>query len=55
MERDFAQQVAARFNMHFTLTEAAKSKRVSIMASNADHWLLDLLWRNRRGDWIWRW
>jgi erythromycin esterase-like protein len=29
MERDFAQQVAARFNMRFALTEAAKPKRVA--------------------------
>jgi formyltetrahydrofolate deformylase len=50
MERDFAQQVAARFNMHFTLTEAAKPKQVAIMASNADHCLPDLLRRNRRGE-----
>jgi formyltetrahydrofolate deformylase len=50
MERDFAQQVAARFNMHFALTEAAKPKRVAIMASKADHCLLDLLWRNRRRE-----
>jgi formyltetrahydrofolate hydrolase len=34
--------VAARFNMHFALTEAAKPKRVAIMASKADHCLLDL-------------
>jgi formyltetrahydrofolate deformylase len=50
LDRDFAQQVAARFNMHFGLTEAAKPKRVAIMASRADHCLLDLLWRNRRGE-----
>jgi formyltetrahydrofolate hydrolase len=36
--------------MHFTLTEAATPKRVAIMASKADHCLLDLLWRNRRGE-----
>jgi formyltetrahydrofolate deformylase len=50
MERDFARQVATRFNMHFALTEAAKPKRVAILASKADHCLLDLLWRNRRGE-----
>jgi formyltetrahydrofolate deformylase len=36
--------------MAFTLTEAAKPKRVAIMASGDDHCLLDLLWRNRRGE-----
>src|SRR3984885_11108264 len=47
---DFAEQVAQKFDMDFRLTEAAKPKRVAIMASKEDHCLLDLLWRNRRGD-----
>lgn len=50
LERDFAEQVAAKFGMDFRLTEAAKPKRVAIMASREDHCLLDLLWRNRRGE-----
>jgi formyltetrahydrofolate deformylase len=50
LERDFAEQVAAKFEMDFRLTEAAKKKRVAIMASKEDHCLLDLLWRNRRGE-----
>lgn len=50
LERDFATRVAAGFDMDFRLTEAAKPKRVAIMASKEDHCLLDLLWRNRRGE-----
>ena len=50
LEHDFSQKIAARFDMDFTLTEAAKPKRVAIMASGDDHCLLDLLWRNRRGE-----
>jgi formyltetrahydrofolate deformylase len=50
LEREFAEQVAAKFDMDFRLTEAAKRKRVAIMASKEDHCLLDLLWRNRRGE-----
>jgi formyltetrahydrofolate deformylase len=50
LERDFAEQVAEKFDMDFRLTEAARPKRVAIMASTEDHCLLDLLWRNRRGD-----
>jgi formyltetrahydrofolate deformylase len=50
LERDFGERVAARFNRDFRLTEARKPKRVAIMASKADHCLLDLLWRNRRGE-----
>ncbi len=50
LQRDFAEQVADRFSMDFRLTEAAKPKRVAILASKEDHCLLDLLWRNRRGE-----
>ncbi|GGG26813.1 formyltetrahydrofolate deformylase [Rhodococcoides trifolii] len=34
----------------FQLTRAGTPKRVAIMASKTDHCLLDLLWRQRRGD-----
>ena len=50
LERDFREQVASQFDMDFRLTEASKPKRVAIMASKEDHCLLDLLWRNRRGE-----
>ncbi len=50
LEREFAERVAEPFDMDFRLTEAAKPKRVAIMASKEDHCLLDLLWRNRRGE-----
>nr|WP_231984640.1 formyltetrahydrofolate deformylase [Mycobacterium sp. 852014-52144_SCH5372336] len=50
LEREFAERVAVPFGMDFRLTEAAKPKRVAIMASKEDHCLLDLLWRNRRGE-----
>lgn len=50
LERDFAATVADPYDIDFRLTEAAKPKRVAIMASREDHCLLDLLWRNRRGD-----
>ena len=50
LEREFAEKVAEPFGIDFRLTEAAKPKRVAIMASREDHCLLDLLWRNRRGE-----
>lgn len=50
LERTFTEQVAGPFEIDFRLTEAAKPKRVAIMASKEDHCLLDLLWRNRRGE-----
>ncbi len=49
LEREFA-ALAAEFDIDYRFTEAAKPKRVAIMASTADHCLLDLLWRNRRGE-----
>ncbi len=50
LERDFAGSVAGKFAIDYRFTEAAKPKRVAIMASKEDHCLLDLLWRNRRGE-----
>lgn len=50
LERAFADQLAGPFQMDFRLTEAAKPKRVALMASKEDHCLLDLLWRDRRGE-----
>jgi len=42
--------VAERFDMRWRLTYAAERKRVVVMSSRADHCLLDLLWRWRRGE-----
>lgn len=50
LEREFAAEVAGLFDMDFRLTEASKPKRVAILVSKEDHCLLDLLWRNRRGE-----
>lgn len=36
--------------LSYRLIEARKPKRVAIMASKSDHCLLDLLWRQRRGE-----
>jgi formyltetrahydrofolate deformylase len=50
LDRQFADTVAGRFAIDYRFAEAAKPKRVAIMASKDDHCLLDLLWRNRRGE-----
>jgi formyltetrahydrofolate deformylase len=42
--------VADRFAMSWRLTYAAERKRVVVMSSQADHCLMDLLWRWRRGE-----
>jgi len=50
LEAEFAREVAEPFGIEFRLTEAAKPKRVAIMVSKTDHCVLDLLWRNSRGE-----
>jgi formyltetrahydrofolate deformylase len=50
LESEFRATVAAKRGIDFRFTEAAKPKRIAIMASKTDHCLLDLLWRNRRGE-----
>ncbi len=50
LEHEFGAQVAEPFSIDFRLTEAAKPKRVALMATTEDHCVLDLLWRNRRGE-----
>lgn len=50
LQERFGATVAQRFAMDYRFAEAAKPKRVAIMASKTDHCLLDLLWRNRRGE-----
>lgn len=50
LQRDFGSTVADKFGIDYRFAEAAKPKRVAIMASTEDHCLLDLLWRNRRGE-----
>ncbi len=50
LRANFAREVAGPFQIDFTLTDASRPKRVAILASREDHCLLDLLWRNRRGE-----
>lgn len=50
MDAEFAATVGAEFEIDHRFTDAAKPKRVAIMVSKTDHCLLDLLWRNRRGE-----
>jgi formyltetrahydrofolate deformylase len=46
----FESEVAGPFEMAWSLHDAARPKRVAIMASRYDHCLLDILWRWRRGE-----
>jgi formyltetrahydrofolate deformylase len=42
--------LAERFFMNWRISYADHRRRVALMASRADHCLLDLLWRHRRGE-----
>ena len=50
LESDIETNLAGPLDLHWTLTEASKRKRVAVFASKTDHCLLDLLWRHRRGE-----
>ena len=43
-------EAAQQFGMEWRIAYAADRRRVALMASREDHCLLDLLWRNRRGE-----
>ena len=50
LQGELTSEIAPRFGLEFTLTGAAKPKRVAVLVSKTDHCVLDLLWRTRRGD-----
>jgi formyltetrahydrofolate deformylase len=48
IERDLAEQLTS--DLEFTLRDMSRPQRMAIFASRSDHCLLDLLWRQRRGQ-----
>jgi formyltetrahydrofolate deformylase len=44
------EKLGVELGLDFRLVEVRRRKRVAIFVSKADHCLLDLLWRQRRGD-----
>jgi formyltetrahydrofolate deformylase len=50
LESALQERINADLGLQWRLVEAARPKRVAIFASKTDHCLLDLLWRQRRGD-----
>jgi formyltetrahydrofolate deformylase len=48
LEHDLGDRLGA--DLEFTLRDMSAPKRVAIFASKSDHCLLDLLWRQRRGQ-----
>lgn len=50
LERALEQTVTQDLSLQWKLSDTAVPKRVAILASTSDHCLLDLLWRQRRGE-----
>ena len=50
IDDDLTALLGTGFDLEFTLRDRSVPKRVAIFASKADHCLLDLLWRHRRGE-----
>ena len=50
IDHDLKTLLAKGFELEYTLRDMSIPKRVAIFASKADHCLLDLLWRHRRGE-----
>ena len=50
LEAALDEVVTGRLGLSWKLTDTSIPKRVAILASTSDHCLLDLLWRQRRGE-----
>jgi formyltetrahydrofolate deformylase len=50
LEAVLQQRIGTDLALEWSLVEAPRLKRVAIFASKTDHCLLDLLWRQRRGE-----
>ena len=50
LQRRFAEEIGAPFEMDYEFSESSRSRRVAVMVSREDHCLSDLLWRWRNGD-----
>ncbi len=50
LEAALAGRIGEQLGLEWRLTGASRPKRAAIFASKADHCLLDLLWRQRRGE-----
>ena len=50
LEAMLQKRIGADLGLRWRLVEASRPKRAAIFASKTDHCLLDLLWRQRRGE-----
>jgi formyltetrahydrofolate deformylase len=50
IELDFAQVVADKFRMHWSVSRANRMKRLAVFVSKEDHCMRELLWQWQAGD-----
>ena len=50
LEKALDREIRDKLGLEWRLSEAGRRKRVAIFASKTDHCLLDLLWRQQRGE-----
>jgi formyltetrahydrofolate deformylase len=50
LKLDFAEVVASKFDMDWSVAEAGRKKRLAVFVSKEDHCLLELLWQWQAGD-----
>jgi formyltetrahydrofolate deformylase len=50
LELDFAQVVAAKFQMNWSISRADRMKRLAVFVSKEDHCMRELLWQWQAGD-----
>jgi formyltetrahydrofolate deformylase len=50
LELDFAQVVADKFHMHWSVSRANRMKRLAVFVSKEDHCMRELLWQRQAGD-----
>jgi len=50
LARDFGREVAARYQMKWSVVLSGRKKRMAVLVSRQDHALMDLLWRVGRGE-----
>ncbi|KLU09948.1 MULTISPECIES: formyltetrahydrofolate deformylase [Kocuria] len=50
LEQDLAAALTGGFDLQWRFTDLSAPRRVAVFASRSDHCLLDLIWRQRRGE-----
>lgn len=50
LEQNFASAVANKFTMQWQISYASDVKKIVLMVSRHDHAMLEILWRNQRGE-----